>query len=122
MAQANMDIRLLQDTQFTYGVYTCRLSGYSVVSMVVPIRHYGRVAVFYCVMPQFYVKALQHFVPNIVRLQIVNGDRQWYIVGCHTYPNDASTIECVLAAVGKRPRWSKLLVAGNFKANITVPD
>ena len=32
------------------------------------------------------------------------------------------TIECVLAAFGKRPRWSELLVAGNFKYDLTGPE
>ena len=37
-------------------------------------------------------------------------------------PDDALTIDCVLAAVRKRPCWSELLVDGNFKADLTVPE
>ena len=32
------------------------------------------------------------------------------------------TIDCILVAVAKRPRWSKLLVTGNFNADITGPE
>ena len=48
--------------------------------MGVPIRHYGRVAVFYRVLPRFYVKALQQFGPNAIRFQMVKGERKRYIV------------------------------------------
>ena len=98
------------------------MAGYSVVSMGVPIQYCDRVAVFYRVLPCFYIKALQQFVPNVVRFQMVKGERQYYIFGCYLSPNDALNIDCVLAAVGKRPRWSELLVAGNFKYDPTSPE
>ena len=49
-------------------------------------------------------------------------ERQWYIVGCYLSSDDASTIECVLVAVGNRSRWSKLPVAGNFNTDLTEPE
>ena len=79
-------------------------------------------SVFYRVPPRFSVKALQKFRTNTVRFQLMTRERQWYIVGCYLSPNDASTIECVLVAVGKLPRWSELLVAGNFNADLTSPE
>ena len=77
MAQANLDLGVLQDKKFTYGVYTCESSGYSVVSMAAPIQHYGGVSVFYRVLLKFSVKALQQFQTNIVRLKLVIRERQW---------------------------------------------
>ena len=78
--------------------------------------------VFYRVPLQFSVKALQQFGTNVVRLQLMTRECQWYIIGCYLSPNDASTIKCVLVAAGERPRWSKLLVDGNFNAELTGPE
>ena len=80
------------------------------------------VSVFYRVPLRFSVKALQQFGTNVVRFQLMTRERQCYIVGCYLSPNDALTIECVLVAVGKRPCWSELLVAGNFNADLTGPE
>ena len=122
VSQANLDKAVLQYTKFIYGVYTCESDGYSVVSMGVPIRHCGRVVLFYRVQSQFSVKALQQFGTNVVRFYLVKGEQQWYILGCYLFPNDASTIECVFVAVGKGPLWSELLVAGNFNTELTGPE
>ena len=77
------------------------------------------VSVFYRVPPRFSVKALQQFRTNVVGFQLITRERQCYNVGCYLSPNDASTIECVLVAVGNHPCWSELLVAGNFKSDLT---
>ena len=73
ISQSNLDLVVLQDTKFTYGVYTCKSDGYSVVSMGALIQHCDRVAVFYRVPSQFSVKALQHFGTNVVRFHLVKG-------------------------------------------------
>ena len=92
VSQANLDLVVLQDTNFIYGLYTHDLAGYSVVSMGTPIRHCGGVVVFYCVLPRFSVKALQKFGTNVVILLMVKGEQQWYIIGCYLFPNEALTI------------------------------
>ena len=122
VSQANLDLVVLQDTNFIYGVYTHELASYSVVSMGAPIRHCSGVAVFRRVLPRFSVKALQQFGTNVVIFHLVKGGQQWYIIGCYLFPNEASTIECVLVVVGKLPCWSELLVAGNFNADLTGPE
>ena len=63
------------------------MAGYSVVSMGVPIQDCDGVALFYRVLPCFYIKALQQFVPNVVRFQMVKGEWQCYIVGFYLSPN-----------------------------------
>ena len=68
MSQTNLDLVVLQDTKFTYGVYTCKSDGYSVVSMGAFIQHCDRVAVVYRVQSQFSVKAMQKFGTNAVIL------------------------------------------------------
>ena len=65
---ANLDLGVLQDAKFTYGVYSQELVGYSFLSMDAPIQHCGGVSVFYRVPPQFSIKALQKLGPNVVRL------------------------------------------------------
>ena len=62
------------------------------------------------------VEADQQFVPNVVSFQLATGARRWYIVGCYLAPDDTLTIESVVAALKERPRGSKLLVVGDFKA------
>ena len=76
MAQANLDLGILQETKLADDVYTCGLAGYSVVTTDAPRRHRRRVAVFYCASPQFYIEVLQKFRPNVVRFQLVTGDWQ----------------------------------------------
>ena len=122
VSQANLDMVVLQDTKFIYGVYTHELAGYSVVSMGALIRHCGGVAVFYRGTPRFSVKVLQQFGTNVVIFHLVKGEQQWYIIGCYLSPDHASTIECVLVDVGNRPLWSELLVAENFNADLTGPE
>ena len=65
---------------------------------------------------------LQQFGTNVVIFHMVKGGQQWYIIGCYLFPNHSSTIEYVLVAVVKLPRWSELLVAGNFNADIMGPE
>ena len=122
VSQANLDMAVLQDTKCIYGIYTHELSGYSVVSMGAFIRHCDRVAVFYCVSLRFSIKAVQQFGTNVVRFHFVKGEQKWYIIGCYFSPDDGLTIECVLVDFGKRPRWSELMVTGNFNADLTVPE
>ena len=47
MAQANMDLGVLQETKCTDGVYTRASAGYRVVATDVPSRHRGGIALFY---------------------------------------------------------------------------
>ena len=68
MSQANLDLVVLQDTKFIYGVYTHELAVYSVVSVGALIRYCGGALVFYHVLSQFSIKALQQFGTNVVVL------------------------------------------------------
>ena len=47
MAQANMDLGVLQETKCTDGVYTRAAAGYRVVATDAPSRHHGGIALFY---------------------------------------------------------------------------
>ena len=45
MAQANMDLGILQETKLTDGIYTSGSAGYSVVTTHARIQHRGGVAI-----------------------------------------------------------------------------
>ena len=68
------------------------------------------------------MEAIQKFGPNVVGFHLTTGGRRWYIVGCHFAPNNTSTIESVVAALKERPRGAKLLVEGDFNANLSEPE
>ena len=82
MAQSNLDLGVLQDTKLTYGVYTHELAGYSVVYMGALFRHCSGVELFFHVPPQLSIKALQQFGTNVVRIQLIKGEQQWYMIVC----------------------------------------
>ena len=78
-------------------------------------------AVFHWPAPHFAVEAIQRFGPNVIGLQLVTGERRWYIVGCYLAPEDTSKIERVVEALKERPKGAKLLVAKYTNANLAAP-
>ena len=80
MYQANMDLRIFQETKLTDGIYTRGSDEYSAVTTYTPSRHRGRVLVFHRPPPRFVVEAVQQKGPNVVSFQLETGERQWYIV------------------------------------------
>ena len=77
----------------------------------------------------FYRKA-EHFNPealhlhrlNVFSFQMVLGRKRWYIVGCYTTPENASTIETVIVSIDQKTRRADLLVAGDFNDNLAAPE
>ena len=119
MDQFNLDL-IFQETNLSYGAYTHGSDDYGVVTTDAPSQHHGGVAVFYRSFPQFLVKSIQEFGPNIVCFQLGMGELRWYIVGCYIIPDDTSTIEIVVVALGERPQGSKLFVAGYFNSRLVI--
>ena len=76
-----MDLGIFQETKCTDGICTHESAGYSVVATDAPIRHCGRVAVFYRPSPLFVVEVVRQFGPNVVGFQLATGARRWYIIG-----------------------------------------
>ena len=89
MSQANLCLRVLQETKVMEKVYTRRYTGYSVFALDVPSRHCNGVAVFYRSDSQFSVEAPQLFGPNVISLHMTSGERRWYIVGLYLVPENA---------------------------------
>ena len=73
MSQANMDLGIFQETKVTDGIYTSRLTGYSVVATDAPSQHHGRVAVFHWPAPHFAVEAVQQLGTNVIGFQMATG-------------------------------------------------
>ena len=122
MSQANMDLGIYQETKVTDSIDTRGLAGYSVVATDMPSRHRGGVVVFHRPGPHFALEAVQKFGPNVVGFQLVTGARRWYNVGCYLDPDNTLTIERVVEALNERPKGARLLVAGDFNANLEEPE
>ena len=122
MSQANMDLGIFQETKVTDGIYTHGLDEYSVVATEAPSRHHSGVAVFLRPAPPFVVEVVQQLGPNVVVFQMATGAGKWYIVGCYLAPDNTSTIDSVVTALKKCPMGAKLLVAGEFNANLAEPE
>ena len=60
--------------------------------------------------------------PNTVSFQLVTGRQRWHVVGCYITSTGASTIEEVVAAIGRRPQGSNLLVAINFNKDLSKSE
>ena len=59
MAQANIDLGVIQEKHFTGGVYSHESEGYHVVKLYAPSRHRGAVALFYQELIHFALCAYQ---------------------------------------------------------------
>ena len=73
---------------------------------------------FFCNEQNFSVEALHLHGANIVNFQLALGDQRWYIVGCYISPDNATTIEGVVADIRQRPRGAAMLVTGNFNSKL----
>ena len=68
------------------------------------------------------MEVIQQFGPNVIRCQLSKGVLQWYIIGCYLAPENALTINIVVAALKERPQGSKLLVVGYFNDYLEKPE
>ena len=50
--------------------------------------------------------------------EVVTGAWRWYIIGCYLAPDDTETIECVVTALGDRPKGTTLIVAGDLNTDL----
>ena len=117
-----MDLRILQETKLTNGVYTRGSAGYSVIATDAPSQHRGGVTIFYRSDPQFVVEVVEKFGPNVIGFQLATRAGQWYIVGVYLAPEDTTTMERVSKAILSKPRGAELLVAGEFNVDLASPE
>ena len=122
MYKANLDLGILWETKITDGFYTCRFFIYSVVTTYVPNQHRRGVAVFYWSSMWLAVEAIHKFGPNVASFQLASGEQRWYIIRCYLTPDNAQTIDCVVAKLRERPQVSELVVAVDFSAYLAQPE
>ena len=86
-------------------IHMCALGGYHVLASDATILHIRGVDVLYWDVPHFQAEAFHTHGLNMTRFQLASVSRIWFIFGCYLAPNDASTINRVVAAIGQRPLW-----------------
>ena len=97
MSQANVDLGLFQENKVTKRIYTREYNWYKLVAFDGKSAHSGGGAVSCCMEKQFSVEALHIYCTNIVSFHLASGSQQWYITGFYLAPDNASTIEDVVA-------------------------
>ena len=60
--------------------------------------------------------------PNVEIFQLESGSRKWFVTGCYIAPNNDAMVEGFISAIVKLPRRTTLLVAGDFNADLYVPE
>ena len=45
-----------------------------------------------------------------------------FFVGCYLAPDKASTIKCVISAIGQYPHVAAILAVGNFNIYLAAPE
>ena len=58
----------------------------------------------------------------MMSFQLDSGRRRWFIVGCYLSPDNASTINHIIADKNKCTRGAAVLVAGNSNINLKAPE
>ena len=118
ISQANVDVRVFQETKLTEGIYSLFLAGYKAVAMPAPIRHQDSVKIFYWESPVFAVEAIRQFGVNVIVFRMKMGEQRWYIVGFYLALGNGTTVRDVEAAMAEKPRGMELIVAGDLNVNL----
>ena len=61
---------------------------------------------------------MRPYGPNVISFEVANGRRRWYIIGCYLAPDNARTIERVVAALSDQPQGTALIVAGDINTDL----
>ena len=77
---------------------------------------------FYHEAEHFTLEALRLHGPKVASFQLAPRGKRWYVVRCYIAPDNASTIEAVVAATSQKPCGADLLVIGNFNADLESPE
>ena len=122
MAQVNIDLGLLQETNIAGGVYARYSTVFRVVVSDALSRHHWGVALFYKYLLRFAVEDHQHHSLKFISLQMVTGGQRWHMVVCYFVPHGASTLESAIAATVHIPRGADILVVGDYNTDLESTD
>ena len=68
------------------------------------------------------MEALHLYGAKDMIFQLASVGQCLHIVGCYFAPDDASTIDDVVAAISQQPKGAALLVVGNFNTNLAATE
>ena len=77
---------------------------------------------FYHEAEHFTLEAIRLHGPKVASFQMAPRGKRWYVVRCYIAPDNASTIESVVASTSQKPCGEDLLVIGNFNADLESPE
>ena len=115
------DLGILMETKVTDGIYTQKLSGYSVVASNAPSAHQGGIALFWQPNKLYLVEDWRIRGLNVLTFVLVMGSCQFYAVGCYIPPNNLSTATTIEKAWNECPRRHVSLLLGNLNVNLRSP-
>ncbi len=104
LAKMGVECAILSEMKITDDRYTRMTLGYKVLSTKAPSKHKGGIALLW--QPDhegFEVEATRVVTPNLITLQLVTGDEQYYVMGIYIPPNDTGG-EMTFGRHGKRAR------------------
>ncbi len=115
------DLGILMETKVTDGIYTQKLSGYSVVASNASSAHQGGIALFWRPNKSYLVEDWRIWGPNVLTFVLVTGSCQFFAVGCYISPNDLSTLTTIEQAWNQCPRGHVPLLLSNLNVNLRSP-
>ena len=122
MSQTKLELWVFQETKVTDGIHTHISSVYCVFVADLSSRPRRGVAIFYRDVPHFQVKYFHPHSPNVTSIHLDSDGSRCFIDRCYLAPDNASTIESIILAIGQRPHGSALLVASDFIVYLMVPE
>ena len=87
-----------------------------------PSPHRGGITIFFCKADHFTLEALRLHSPSVVNFKLISGGQRWHVVDCCIAPDEASTIDAVVAAIGHHPHGEELLVAREFNSDLAASE
>ncbi len=105
----------------TDGIYTQKLSGYSVAASNAPSAHQGGIALFWGPNKSYEVEDWRIRGPKVLTFMLVTGSQQFFAVGCYIPPNNLSTLATIEQAWNKCPRGHTPILLGDLNINLCSP-
>jgi hypothetical protein len=120
MEALDVALGVFLETKLTGGVYTWKLSGYSVVASDSPSAHQGGIAFFWWANKTYKVMDWRIRGPNVLSFVIVMWSQHFYTMGYYIPPDDLCTLPQVEQA-HNCPEGHTPLLFGDLNVNLCAP-